>query len=166
MSFQCKYFKRYCRGKNACWKVLPTPKRHFDTSRPQWFTFWSVKSEPFDPQKRVAYQIIAKNLINRKNIIQFLYSKNFRRYCRLDKCKQKISTCNLSTAISHKVYTLGKRHYTFQNWHTNSFNLICVPFRSDQQYGSKQQKCKDNFFLESPWHFIFSPLPYIFFDIS
>ena len=43
----------------------------------------------------------------------------------------KILTCNLSTAISLEVYTLGKRDYIFQNCHTNSFNLICVPFRSD-----------------------------------
>ena len=66
--------------------------------------------------------------------------------------KQKFRSCSLSTAISLKVFTLGKRDSTFQNCQTKMFNLICVPFRSNKNYRSYKPKRKVTGFFCTPFN--------------
>ena len=48
--------------------------------------------------------------------------------------RQKFRTCNLSVAISQKVFLLGKHDYTVGNCQTKRCYLVSVRFRSDKKY--------------------------------
>ena len=133
--FQCKYFKRYCRGRIHVGKFCLLSKKCLSFSTisqkvlvtQKWFSYHLKAGTKTFPTRGVT--LLCDNyyaLSNRKR------NNFFNTLQKVFWLQAILSNMHSSAAISLEVLALERSDYTFWNCQIHSFNLVCVPYRSDQ----------------------------------